>query len=213
MRCVINPAESLDLATLGACVHLPVSLTSRKRGNAKVENQRQASQGQLPRELDHIISPGPCHDSLRLIGSKHGKQHHVHVSPANLGVEAPSPSALQPFCLTFIYFASLAKKFFCKRKKKICKCSFSCHDHIHHLQWLWGSGMIWENGIETCKLSHVKQIASPGSMRDTGCSGLVHWDDPEGWDGEGGGRGVQDGEHMYTYGIFISMYGKTNTIL
>ena len=28
------------------------------------------------------------------------------------------------------------------------------------------------------------------------CSGLVHWDDPEGWDGEGGGRGVQDGEHM-----------------
>ena len=68
--------------------------------------------------------------------------------------------------------------------------------------------MIWENGIETCKLSHVKQIASPGS-----CSGLVHWDDPEGWDGEGGGRGVQDGEHMYTNGIFISMYGKNNTIL
>ena len=26
--------------------------------------------------------------------------------------------------------------------------------------------------------------------------GLVHWDDPEGWDGEGGGRGAQDGEHM-----------------
>ena len=44
-------------------------------------------------------------------------------------------------------------------------------------------------------------------------SGLVHWDDPEGWDGEGGGRGVQDGEHMYTHGGFKSMYGKTNTIL
>ena len=56
-------------------------------------------------------------------------------------------------------------------------------------------GMIWENGIETCKLSYVKQIASPGSMHYTGCSGLVHWVDPEGWDGEGGGRGVQDGEH------------------
>ena len=42
---------------------------------------------------------------------------------------------------------------------------------------------------------------------------LVHWDDPEGWDGEGGGRGVQDGEHMYTHGGFKSMYGKTNTIL
>ena len=50
-------------------------------------------------------------------------------------------------------------------------------------------------------------------MHDTGCSGLVHWDDPEGWDGEGSGRGVQDGEHMYTCGEFMSMYGKTNTIL
>ena len=44
--------------------------------------------------------------------------------------------------------------------------------------------MIWENGTETCKLSYVKRIASPGSMHDTGCSGLVHWDDLEGWDGE-----------------------------
>ena len=51
-------------------------------------------------------------------------------------------------------------------------------------------GMIWENGIETCKLSYMKQITSLGSMHDTGCSGLVHWDDPEGWDGEGGERGV-----------------------
>ena len=33
-------------------------------------------------------------------------------------------------------------------------------------------------------------------MHDTGCSGLVHWDDPERWDGEGGGRGVQDWEHF-----------------
>ena len=51
------------------------------------------------------------------------------------------------------------------------------------------SGMIWENGIETCILSYVKRITSPGSMHETGCSGLVHWDDPEGWIGrkEGGG--------------------------
>ena len=74
-------------------------------------------------------------------------------------------------------------------------------------------GMIWENGIETCILSFVKRIASPGSMHDTGCSGWVHWDDPEGWDGEGGGRGVQDGKHTYTRGRFMSMNGKTNTIL
>ena len=58
-----------------------------------------------------------------------------------------------------------------------------------------------------------KQDSSPGSKHETGCSGLVHWDDPEGWDGEGVGRGVQDGGHMYTRGGFMSMYGKTNTIL
>ena len=50
-------------------------------------------------------------------------------------------------------------------------------------------------------------------MHDTGCSGLVHWDDPEGWDGDGGGNGVQDGKHVYTHGGFKSMNGKTNTIL
>ena len=61
-------------------------------------------------------------------------------------------------------------------------------------------GMIWENGIETCIISYMKRIASPGSMPDTGCLGLVHWDDPEGWDGDGGGRGVQDGEYMYIHG-------------
>ena len=47
-------------------------------------------------------------------------------------------------------------------------------------------------------------------MHETGCSGLVHWDDPEAWDGEGGGRRVQDGEHMRTHGRFMSMYGKTH---
>ena len=51
------------------------------------------------------------------------------------------------------------------------------------------------------------------TMQDTGCSGLGHWDDPEGWYGEEGGRRVQNGEHMYTRGRFMSMYGKTNTIL
>ena len=48
-------------------------------------------------------------------------------------------------------------------------------------------GKIWENDIETCKISCMKRVASPGSMHDTGCLGLVHWDDPEGWYGEAGG--------------------------
>ena len=46
-------------------------------------------------------------------------------------------------------------------------------------------GKIWEKGIETCIISCMKRVPSPGSMHDTGCLGLVHWDDPEGWYGEG----------------------------
>ena len=79
--------------------------------------------------------------------------------------------------------------------------------------WEREGRMIWENGIKTCIISYKKRITSPGSMQDTGSLGLVHWDDPEGWYGEGGGRRVQDGEHMYTCGGFISIFGKTNTIL
>ena len=74
-------------------------------------------------------------------------------------------------------------------------------------------GMTWENDIETGIISCMKRAASPGSMHDTGCLGLLHWDDPEGGYGERGGRRVQDGEHMYTCGRFISIFGKTNTIL
>ena len=74
-------------------------------------------------------------------------------------------------------------------------------------------GMIWENGIETCILSCKKRSTSQCSIQDTGCLGLVHGDDSERCYGEGGGRGVQDGERMYTSGGFMSMYGKTNTIL
>ena len=74
--------------------------------------------------------------------------------------------------------------------------------------------MIWENGLETCIISYMKRITSPGSIHNTGCLGLVHWDDPEGWYGEGGGGWrVQDGEHVYTCGGFMLIYGKTNTIV
>ena len=71
-------------------------------------------------------------------------------------------------------------------------------------------GMIWEGSVEMCILSYVKWIAGPGLMYETGCSGLVHWDDPGGWNWEGGGRGVLDGEHMSARGWFISMYGKNH---
>ena len=62
------------------------------------------------------------------------------------------------------------------------------------------SGMIWEESVEMCLLSYVKQIASPGSMHEAGCSGLVYWDDAGGW----------DGEHMNSHNWFMSMYGKNH---
>ena len=71
-------------------------------------------------------------------------------------------------------------------------------------------GMIWENSIETYILSYVKQITSPGSMHEIECSGVVHWDDPEGLDGEGGGSRVLDGEHICPCNWFMSIYDKTH---
>ena len=59
----------------------------------------------------------------------------------------------------------------------------------------------------------MKWIAGPGLMHETGCSGLVHCDDPEGRDRERGGRAVQDRDHMYTCGGFTSSMAKTTTAL
>ena len=70
-------------------------------------------------------------------------------------------------------------------------------------------GMIWENGIETCiiyETSRRSRFDARYWMLGAGVLGR-----PRGmvW----GGRRVQDGEHMYICGGFISIYGKTNTIL
>jgi len=68
-------------------------------------------------------------------------------------------------------------------------------------------GMIWENGIETCIISYKKRIASPGSMQDTGCLGLVHWDDPERWYGDGGRRGGSRwGTCVYPWWILVDVW-------
>ena len=74
--------------------------------------------------------------------------------------------------------------------------------------------MLKTNDKEKILNSLINQrVASPGSMHDAGCLGLVQWAGPEGWYGEGGGRRVRDGEHMYTCGGFILIFGKTNTIM
>ena len=50
-------------------------------------------------------------------------------------------------------------------------------------------------------------MTSPSSMHETGHSKLVHWDDPEGWDGEGGGRGIWDGEtRVHLWLIHINVW-------
>ena len=59
--------------------------------------------------------------------------------------------------------------------------------------------MIWENSIETCILSYLKWISSPGSMHETGCSGLTGMTLRDGMGREVRG-GVQDGGHMCTHG-------------
>ena len=74
-------------------------------------------------------------------------------------------------------------------------------------------GTIWENSIETYILSYVKQIACPGLMHETGHPGLVHWDDPEGWDGEGCGRGFMMGNTGTPMADSCQCMAKTTTIL
>ena len=85
--------------------------------------------------------------------------------------------------------------------------------------WTLGEGeggMIWENDIEICIISYMKRVASPGSMHDTGCLGLVHWDDPEGWNGEGGGRREEVsgwGTHVYLWWIHFNVWQNQYNIV
>ena len=71
-----------------------------------------------------------------------------------------------------------------------------------------------ENSNETCILSYVKYIASPGSMYETGYSGLVHWDDPEQWDkkrSEEGGSGW--GTHVHVWLIHVAVWQNHYNII
>ena len=70
--------------------------------------------------------------------------------------------------------------------------------------------MIWENVIETCIISYKKQIAGPGLMQDTGGLWLVHWDDPEGWYGEGGSKW---GTHAHPWWIHVDVWQNQYNIV
>ena len=73
-------------------------------------------------------------------------------------------------------------------------------------------GMIWEKGIETCIISYMKRITSPGSMHDTGCFALVYWDDPEVWGGRWeGGSGW--GTHVHLWQIHVNVWQNQYNIV
>ena len=73
-------------------------------------------------------------------------------------------------------------------------------------------GMIWDNDIEI--ISYMERVARPGSMHDTGCLGLVHWDDPEGWGGEGGGTGGSGwGTRVYLWRIHVDVWQNQYNIV
>ena len=68
-------------------------------------------------------------------------------------------------------------------------------------QWWWSSDGI--NAINDWKLHFSKVCLLK-------CLDLVHWEDPEGSGGEGGGMGDRDGEYMYIHGWFMSVYDKNH---
>ena len=74
-------------------------------------------------------------------------------------------------------------------------------------------GMIWENGNETCKLSYVKRITSPGSMHDIGCLGLVHWMTQRDGMGREVGEGFRMGNTCKSMADSCQCMAKTTTIL
>ena len=68
-------------------------------------------------------------------------------------------------------------------------------------------GEIWENSIETCIISCMERVTSPGSMHTTGCFGLGALGQPRGmtWGGrreEGSGWGT----HVYLWQIHFDIW-------
>ena len=59
--------------------------------------------------------------------------------------------------------------------------------------------------IIICEIDNQSRFDAWGRVLRAG-----NWDDPERWDGEGGGREGQDEEHMYTHGLFMWIYGKNH---
>ena len=75
-------------------------------------------------------------------------------------------------------------------------------------------GMIWENAIETCLISYIKWIISPGFMHDTGCLGLVHWGRPRGMIQGGWSEGASGwGTRVYLWWIHVDVWQNQYNIV
>ena len=68
---------------------------------------------------------------------------------------------------------------------------------------------IWNKFFEYQRKKKKERKRNMKHMGQLKGNGILYWNDPEGWYGEGGGSGVQDWEHVYTHGGFMLMYGKT----
>ena len=69
--------------------------------------------------------------------------------------------------------------------------------------------MIYESSIETYILLYVKWLASGNLLYDTGNPKPMFCDNPEGWDGEGGGKGFKrEGTYVYPGLIHIDVWQK-----
>ena len=88
-----------------------------------------------------------------------------------------------------------------------------CKEQTFRLCGRGRGGMTWENGTETCILSCKKRITSLGSIQDTGCLGLVYWDDPEriwgGWWERGSGLGT----HVHPWLIHVNVWQNQYSIV
>ena len=85
---------------------------------------------------------------------------------------------------------------------------------ILKVRWIYYSHFTWTNMTKSQE-ELTLTVASPGLMHDTGCLGLVHWDDPEGWYGEGRGRegGSGWGTHVHSWWIHVNVWQNQYNIV
>jgi len=136
--------------------------------------QKEKTQLHQPEHRYKLPQPGKHHGTLT--------QHHPR---------GQTPQSRRTITLRIILFSYFSYKSHCFSPLHISTWTLAFCDAVKFYSVLFllkfffilgegEGGEIWENSIETCIISCMKRVASPGSMHGTGCLELVHWDDPEG---------------------------------